>query len=884
MQVITTHTNTDLDGLGAAVAAKKLYPGAVLVFPGKLSRNVEEFLALHKDTLAVQNLKQIDVDKIDRLIVVDTKNPRRLGKLGEIAVNENIDVHVYDHHPWASGDLRGSIQVVDTVGATVTLLVEKIREQGIEITPLEATTMMLGIYSDTGSLLFTNTTSRDIRAAAYLLEQGAKLSVVADFLGRPLTEEQKSLLKELVISATHYSIKGVKVLIAKARLEDFVVGLATLTHHLAEIERPDAIFTVVEMEDRVHIVGRSNASQVQVNKVLAVFGGKGHEEAAAATVKNGDVDKITDKLLQVLYDEVKAPLLAADIMSSPVKSVVPGTTIAEANQIMLRYGHSGLPVVENGKVVGVISRRDVEKASRHGLGHAPVKAFMTGNVITVTVNTPISKVQDLMIEHDIGRLPVTNNGRLVGIVSRTDLLRTLHGEVQARHRTVYTSPEKTPYYNNIKDLMQRSLSKRVLEVLERAGKLADEYGFNIYAVGGIVRDVMLGADSLDVDLVVEGDGITLAESLGGLYNARVRKYEKFGTAEIEFSDGMRVDVATARVEFYEYPAALPKVESSSLRQDLYRRDFTINAMAVSLNKGTFGKLIDYFGGREDLQYGLTGLIRVLHNLSFIEDPIRILRAVRFEQRYQMSIEPQTLKLLKEAVQQGVLEKVSDSRLWEELKHILLEPRSGKMLERLSQLGIWPFIFPGTCFWETEPVVKRIPSSLSVLNAWGFRPPREEWLIYMIAILHWSDQETCEAICSKYKLGKRQEEKILASVPGWKDILGLISRAPADTPPSRLASPVLTLPRECYPVLLSMMDDKQLRERFKRLLMAVKKSKPAINGSYIKSLGYSPGPVFRQVLGAVWRAKLDGEITTEEEEKAFAREYLTRLEGAGTQDV
>lgn len=878
MEVITTHTNTDLDGLGAAVAARKLYPNACIVFPGKLSRNVEEFLALYKDTLVIKDLKTVDPAEIEKIIVVDTKNARRLGKLSGITSKEGVEIHIYDHHPWSAGDLRGSVEIVETVGATVTLLVEIIKAQNIPVTPLEATVMIMGIYGDTGSLLFTNTTARDIRASAYLLEQGAKLSVVADFLGRPLTGEQKALFKKLVMSATHHSVNGIKVLVTRAKVDEFIVGLAPLTHMLAEIERPDAIFTVVEMEDRVHIVGRSNVPEVNVNQIVSVFGGAGHAEAASATVKNAPVNEVAEKLLKVIYEKVEPPLLAANIMSSPVKSVVPGTTIAEANQIMLRYGHTGLPVVENGKVVGVISRRDVEKANHHGLGHAPVKGFMTNNVVTVPKNTPVSQIQELMIEHDIGRLPVTSDGRLVGIVSRTDVLRTLHGEVQTRHRKVYSNSEETSYYNNIGNLMRRSLSPSIWSVLKQAGKIADSLRFNVYAAGGIVRDVMLGADSLDVDLVVEGDGIILAEALGSAYNAKVRRHKKFRTAEIEFPDGLKVDVATARIEFYEYPAALPKVESSSLRQDLYRRDFTINAMAVSLNERNFGKLVDYFGGREDLQYGLTGLIRVLHNLSFIEDPTRILRAVRFEQRYQMGIEPQTAKLLAEAVKQEVLNKVSHARIWDEIKHILLEPRAGQMLERLAELGIWPFLFPGVEYREAESVLKKITQSISVMKSWGFTEPQAKWLPFLIAVLHRSDRETCLKICNRYNLAKRHSEKIITTASGWQEIFSLVSKMPPGTPASKIAGSVLNLPRESYPVLLSMMDEEWLKEKFRNLVLALKKCKPRINGKYIKSLGYPPGPVYRAALEAVWQARLDGKVTSEEEEKAFARDYLRKIEG------
>lgn len=870
--------NTDLDGLGASVAAQKLYPDAVIVFPGKLLKNVEEFLALHKDTLNIKKAKDIDFEKVKKLIIVDTKNHRRLGKLGELAHQENVDIHLYDHHPWVKDDVRGSVEEVELVGAAVTLLVEKLKEQNIEFNSLEATIMLLGIYGDTGALLFTSTTSRDMDAASFLLARGAKLSVVADFLGRPLTEEQKYLFKKLVMSANHLTVHGVKILLAQAQVDEFIVGLAALTHMLSEIEKTDAIFTVVKMEDRVYIVGRSNVSQVEINKIVSNFGGGGHAFAASATVKNGQVQDIIEQLKQVVEEQISSPLRAVDIMSTPVKTVFPKTTISEANNIMLRYGHTGLPVVDDNKLTGVISRRDVEKANHHGLGHAPVKGFMSVNVHSVIEDTPISEVQNIMIENDIGRLPVTKDGMIIGIVSRTDLLRTLHGDIQVKHHITYPGSQKNSYHYDISGLMRRSLYPTVWSVLKQAGEIAEELNYRIYAAGGVVRDIMLGVNSLDVDLVVEGDGIKFAGILSSALEAKLNTYEKFGTAEIKFNNSFKIDVATARVEFYEYPAALPQVENSSLRQDLYRRDFTINAMAVSLNKDSFGRLVDFFGGREDLQHGLSGMIRVLHNLSFIEDPTRILRAVRFEQRYQMDLEPQTLKFLNEAVEQGVLDKVSGSRIWYEIKCIFLETRAAKMLNRLYELEIWPFIFLGVDFFDVVPVLRQLDSSISLIKSWQIVSIPNKWQVYLAAVLHCSSRENCLEICSNYDLNKRQVEKMLAVVEKWENVFDIIKSAPENTPVSKLAEPVMELPRESYPVLLSMIEEDWLIDRFNGLLNAIMNSEPLLDGKYIKSLGVRPGPVYRRTFDAVWRARLDGKISTKEEEKEFVNNYLRDIEG------
>jgi len=869
MDIITTHMSTDFDALAAMVAAQKLYPKAKLVFSGKLLPNVEEFVSLYRDALAIPALNNIKASRIGLLILVDTKNPRRLGKLKEILDQPDLKVHIYDHHPWAQGDLRGQLEVVEIVGATTTLLVERIRERHISITPLEATILALGIYEDTGSLAFTSTTVRDVEAVAFLLGQGANLAVVSDFLGRPLSPEQKSLLKTLLLSAEHHQANGVKFLLCTASSPEYVVNLAVLTHTVAEIERPDAIFTVAAMEDRIYIVGRSNVPQIDVGKIVAVFGGGGHAYAGSATVKGAAMNKITGELLSVIKEKVRPPLTCAGIMSSPVKTVSPDTSIDEAGQIMLRYGHSGLPVVKEEKLAGVISRRDIEKAIHHGLGHAPVKGFMTGNIFWASPELPVTGVRDLMIEHDIGRVPIVHDERLVGIVSRSDVLRTLHGDLPARHRIIYASPFGA-YSHNIKELIRKTVDPVLGGIMLQAGGIGRGLGYHVYAAGGVVRDILLGVKNIDLDLVVEGDGIALARALGEHCGAQVRLHETFGTAEVIF-EHFKIDVATSRVEFYEYPAALPQVESSSLRQDLYRRDFTINAMAIALNSEHFGDLVDYFGGRQDLS---NGLVRVLHNLSFIEDPTRILRAVRFEQRYGFTLEPETEKFLIEAVRLRVLGRVSCDRTWVELKYILEEPQAVKMLARLDKLKILPVLFPGVIWREVEPVLKKISSSTALLEQWGYPPVCEQWLTYFLALLHTAKMEEAEKISARYHLNKRQKEKISKTILHWREI---ISRNWPDQA-GELARLVLALPREAYPLLLSLLPDERHQERFHQILTLIRDSRPAVKGDFIKSLGYRPGPLYREALDVAWRARLEGRVKTKEEEKNLIREYLRQKEG------
>lgn len=874
MDIITTHTNADLDALASMVAAQKLYPGAIMVFPGSLLKNVEEFMALHKDTIHVRTIRDIVPERVERLILVDTKTPSRLDKLSDLLDRPGIEIHIYDHHPRSEGDAKGSLEVIEPIGATTTLLIERIRERRLAITPLEATVLALGIYEDTGSLVFPHTTSRDAEAVAYTLANGANLAVVADFLWRPLTEEQRELLKALLVSSERYEINGIKFLIARADLDQFVGGLDILTHKLVDFANLEAVFTVVRMEDSVYVVARSSVPEVNVKDILGEFGGGGHPAAASAVIKKSQVQDVITLLHAAIRQKVKLPSTAADIMSSPVKTVTPETVVEDAGRVMLRYGHSGLPVIKDGQVVGVISRRDVDKALHHGLGHAPVKGFMTGNLVSVGPKATIAAVRELMIKHDIGRLPVLQEGNLAGIVSRSDVLRTLHGDLQARHHQVYSAKSFKHHFKNIRELIYRSLPEEYIKILEQVGLIAYDLGCRVFAAGGIVRDLLLGVESLDLDLVVEGDGVELARTLGRQYGARVRVHPKFRTATVLFPDGRQVDVATARVEFYQYPAALPQIETSSLHQDLYRRDFTINAMAVSLNQDDFGDIVDYFGGREDLE---SGLVRVLHNLSFVEDPTRLLRGIRFEKRYAMNLEPQTFVLATEAVKSNMLERVAAERIWEELKHILSEPRPGLVLSRLIEIGLWDFLFPGVDYRQVRQVMEEMPRSLRVLHTWDLAEPLEPWPVYLIALLSRSDSDTAGAICRLYHLGQRWTDRVLNGLSGWQDVTNLLQQTQGVLM-SELARRVMPLPEETYPLILTHLTNNAARTLFRRVLSAINYDQPSITGKDLSDLGYTPGPSFKLALDAVWQARLDGLVRTRQEELSYAREYLAAYEG------
>lgn len=867
MEIILSHNNLDFDGLASMMAAKKLYPQAQIIMPEKVGKNVQEFLALHKDAFVYIPVHQLDKEEITSAILVDTAGARRLGPLKSYFTEHPKEVRsVFDHHPSFEDDFSVGEGRIEEVGAVTTMLVEIIKKQGLKITPFEATLLALGIYEDTGSLIFPSTTPRDVYAAGYLLENGANLSLIDNFIDRPISAQQSALLNKLLSEQNIYHIHGYKILIATGETDNFVGGLATVTHKLAEISNADVLFSIVLMNDRIHIVARSRVDAADVGDIVGEFGGGGHPQAASAVIRGIELAQVSEKLVQILSQKVIPAVTVEKIMSSPVKTLSPHISIQEAGRIMLRYGHSGLPVVDDDKLVGIISRRDLDKAKHHGLGHAPVKAFASKKVITVNPDTPLSEVQGLMIAHDIGRMPVLKDDNLVGIVSRSDVLRTLHGEDLPKNFTVnYLQACSMKGIINVSDLLITRLPDNIYQMIVNIAKFVDEQDFQVYLVGGLVRDLLLGLPNYDLDLVVEGDGISFARLLAEKLKARLREHQKFGTAVILLPNGEKIDVATARTEYYEFPAALPTVESSSLRQDLYRRDFTINAMAVSINTGNFGELIDYFNGKEDLE---RRLVRVLYNLSFIEDPTRIIRAVRFEQRYGFTMEEQTLSFAKNAIDNNLVEELSFHRIREELALILHEIDPLPALRRLDDIGIWKRILP-----EIKLDIKTWDALKYLGDYLKYSPIQDKLnkvILYLCGLFIDVEEEKASIVLERFQWPKKETGMVQEFLDLRKKINTL--EPLEDTSLADRYLQFMDYRSETLLVVgwLSSFETRKKIEKFceKRIDAFL-----VISGKDMITEGVTPGPQYSSVLRRVLAAKIAGEIEGKSAELKYAINLL-----------
>lgn len=883
MDIITTHIGADFDSLAAMVAAKRLYPNAELVFPGSQEKSVRDYLAQEfRNIYEFKKIKHIDLARVQRLIVVDTRQAERIGGLADCLRNPHLSIHLYDHHPNGPGDLHGDLEEVRPLGSTTTLLAQIFQQRGIVPSPDEATLMALGIYEDTGSFLHSSTCPEDLIAAAWLLTQGANLDVVTQFVSRELSAEQISLIGQLRQESHAYMIRGVPVVIAKLTVTDYIDDFAVIVQRLMVMENIDVLFALASMGERTYLIARSRIPEVNVGAVAREFGGGGHASAASATVRDLTIAEAEEQLVGLIHRHIRPKAIAGELMSAPVITATPNVTIDQANRLMTRYNVTVLPVVrENGAdngprptgLLGMISRMVAEKAIFHQLGGLPVADYMTTEIATIEENGTLSDIQKLIVENRQRLIPVVRGEEIVGVITRTDLLGLLVNDPGNLSSDLLRGDERPSVERtrNLGGVMAQVLPREIIVLLREIGEAAAHLDCNAYVAGGFVRDLLLHVKNTDIDIVVEGDGIRFAKFLAQQRRGVVHPHEKFGTATVIFPDQTRIDVATARLEYYAHPAAMPTVELSSIKLDLYRRDFTINAMAVHLNPERFGALVDYFNCQNDLK---ERRIQVLHNLSFVEDPTRIFRAIRFEGRLDFTITRHTEKLIKNTVQMNLFDRFEGPRFFHELKLILSEDDPSPALKRMGYFKLFPFLWP-----DLRPNLKidrrfihglvQAHQAISWFKLLYLPDKVETWMVYLLAIMSRSRTKELINFCHRFDIPPKQRKKLILQKTDAEKIAQEMQKRPF-LKPSETYWLLGELEVEGLLHLMTIARKRHIQQAVSLFVTTLRKATPLVGGDELKAMGYTPGPQFRAIRNHLIEMQLDGEITSHEQALAFIR--------------
>jgi tRNA nucleotidyltransferase (CCA-adding enzyme) len=853
VKVVTTHLGADFDALGAAAGALLLTPGARVVFPGSQEAAVRRFLAAERVELPEVRVRELRRAKITEATVVDCSSWRRLGEVGELIARSGCPVRVIDHHPEGTDSIVAGELFTAPVAATCTVLVGELQRRGLTPDAVTAALLLLGIYEDTGGLTYQDTTATDVAAAAWLLEAGAPLEWVRRYVLRPLEPGQLELLNQFVEGAVEHVIGGVRVVITVARPSEQVEEAAYVIHRYAEIFDLPIVVALLEVAPQLIVIARSTLRGVDAGKLLAPFGGGGHATAAAARLRGRSAVEVAEKLLGQIASMIGSHWTAATLATPYLHTCPHDVSVLEAQQRLVRLRINAMPVEQDGVLVGVVTRQIVDAAAAGGLGERPVTTVMRPGVPEVRPDATVEEVQRLFMEGH-ARLVVVPLPGGWGIITRMDLFRRLYERQLAEGARVDRRVAGTRLVvHDVGRTLRRGLTGSLLEVLREAGRLADEAGGRAYLVGGAVRDVLLGRAVEDVDVVVEGNGVALAERLVERFGGHAHPHQEFLTAAVHLDGDVRLDVATARTEFYRSPAALPEVQTSAIRQDLYRRDFTINAMAIDLTLGRLGDLLDFFGGQRDLE---RKQIRVLHSLSFLDDPTRVIRAVRFATRLGFEIAAETRQLVRVAVLEGVFSRLSGERLRDELAELLGEGHPVEALTELHGLVVFSAVFPAV---EWSAGLRRFLHDVESVLAWSvleevYDGPR--WLVYVVALATRAGERGGKELAQRLALSGRVAATVSGARSRMEQLLATICKK--NVPPSEVVAAVERVDRTLAVVTMAAAAGQE-RRMMRHALTSWLRTVPPVSGAQLRAAGIKPGPEIGAAVRQARAAVLDGKV-------------------------
>lgn len=861
MKIIVSHTYCDFDAFASMIACNLLFPEAKICLVGDLDESVKKFLKDYHYKFSFLKERLIDFNKIESVILVDNYRLDRLNNIGKFLMeNTHIPIICFDHHPLDKKPENFLFYHYDNVGSCVSLLLRFLHEKNITIDPFTATVMAMGIYEDTGNFVNESTSSADFSAMAYLLSLGASLKTVKKYINHSFNASQLKLMNKLLNSLETHFINGIEITFFSININSLRVNISSLVQHIRQSENIACLFCFVTSKNKLTIIARSDYEFIPVDEILLSFGGGGHPSSASVTITDANINEIQKNILTLVHLWVEKHGTVKDIMTKNLISISPETDLQTAMKFLISHNVGALIVENNKELKGLITKKDITKLVLHQLNTLSVDKFMTPNPITVNQDISIYAASKIMMDNDIGRIPVESNNKIVGIISRRDLLN-------ARQMINYKISNLDAHFENVHKLLNDFITEDIKVLLDKISFLADSLNLKAYLVGGFVRDILMGKKNVDIDIVVEGDAISFAKAFKEKFSYRYVSFPKFQTAIIEHPKLKKIDVASARSEVYKKPGNPPDVEATTIRNDMYRRDFTINSIAIQLNQNQRGLLIDFFHGRRDLQLGV---IRVLHNLSFIDDPTRILRAIRFEQRFNFKMDVKTLHLLRNGIELDSLSTVAVERIQQELIHSCNETVPQKFFYRLYELGILRKINQNLTFdLQKSEFFDDIYKSIIWFKQSFTAEEIKTWVIYHLALTYDLSLRARIKFAEQYKyplvFAKCINEAHSFLENDKLKIESLVR-------PGLISDILKKYSLETLIFLSVIIKTGHISEKIKKYLLVWRFIKPVLNGNDLIKLGINEGTFLGKALNELKIHKIDGSLFNKDDEITFIMNF------------
>ena len=859
MKVIAGHTNMDFDCLASMAAARLIYDDHTVVFPDNAERMVMEYIK--REDIGIPHIFAAELsEEVTEAVLVDNDDLSRAGLPPQFTGKTRVTA-VYDHHPAKGG--ADTEMFTRNTGANITILVSELEKRGIPYDSRHVKLFLLGLYEDTGMFTYVSLTLEDVRVFNILMERFEKndISYVARYLVTDFKADQLSLLDDLVKKNYLMEDGNKRIALCHAESDTYISNVSFVVQRLMFILSVDAVFVVVRLGKNVYFFARSRTKKIDVLEVVSQFGGGGHPSAAYAALKEISFVEVREKVMNLLEGLYENRIRVSDIMNSKVIYALPGDTVDDVRQKMTAHNHSKLPVLDGDRrPLGIITRKETDRLFHHALGNHPVSGYMNEEIYTVEEADSLYGPRKALMEERQSMVVVKRNGMCVGVITKNDLLKT-----------EFLRPGLMMVKKNLMSEMKYSLKGVNFQRIRDIGNMADGMGYRSYVVGGLVRDLILKKQTFDIDVVIEGSGLEVAREMAARYGLRLRSHRKFQTASLEYEDGIKIDIAPARSETYEKPGALPMVMRSPLRYDLYRRDFTVNAMAVSISESDFGDLYDFFGGYDDIR---KKTLKVLHTISFIEDPSRILRGVRFAARFGFDFGRQTGELLKNALELGVIRLISGRRVKDELFLIFKEDYPENVMEIMTANGIFSELFPQTAFGEEKAALFReVRHVFHWYKLLYLRNKADDKVLYLLALFGDMEPADLYAYAAKFEL-TRKFMTVFDDVHEFIQSRYKNVHKKAFLKNSEINDMFRDLQIEGLLYVMARYADNQRLQQYASLyIMEIKKRVKILNGNDLKNAGFNDRMRMKEILKKVNDLYLDEKIKTKKEALEYLEKYF-----------
>jgi len=820
LQLVLLQEGADLDALSSAYGLSLLY-NAKIVLPNAYSETVRLTLNIFSDKFK-DKIGYFDKNA-EKIYLVDSHY------IDDLDSQIYKKIEIYDHHP--INEYKKNIKYhIKNYGSATTIIVEKLKRKKVYIDNIDATILALGIYEDTGKFCYNLTTPQDLKMASYLLEKGANLKIISDILTNRLNSDKIQVFEKLLKNSYNLYLDNKTILIASAYISEYISDISSAINLIEEFNDVDALFILLQTKNKITLIGRSSNKEIDLSQILSIFGGGGHWSAASATIKTFSLNQLQDYLEFLLKKYLSDAKKLKDI-ANPVEIT---TSLKHSDGIKILIN-------QEGKYEGIVINNKFDD-----------------NLIVLDANISLWEAEKEISKYEQDIFPVLEKQKPVGVVSKKDILRALYKLILDKEKIFLAKKEK-PKEKNVKDRLKHFLPEDIYKELKIIGKIAKENGYRVYLVGGIVRDFILSKKSLDIDIIVEGDIEKIIKDYAKNRKISVYFFKEFMTATLKLENGIKFDFATARKESYEYPGAYPKVEKATIFEDLYRRDFTINTLAIEITEDRFGTLIDFFDGLKDIK---EKRIKVLHQTSFIEDPIRILRALRFAGRFGYKLEKNTEKLLKLAVEEKLLQKAPTGRINLELNLTFDEENVLYILNLMDKYKVLRQIFPN-CFMnlEREVIIAKISEAINIYKIL-FDLKIEKDSNYLMALMYHLPFDVSYFVLKKYHFDK--------SIKHFKYIFDFVDKF-KNLPEKNIEfyKFLKTIPVEILPFSAIYFN---FFEKSIEIMKKEKEFKNIISGEDLKNIGIKPSPIYKKILSEIFELYLDGKISSKKDAIDYLKKY------------